>query len=446
MTPRPRANEIADLIGRLDDSRAVRVDAAKARLSVIGARAVEALIEALDDTAKPVRSNAMQLLALIQDPRGREPIKAMLFEDDPDLRAQAARALARFPTIDSAAALERVVRRAEEAEIRIAAIEALIEIWVAGQESALAPVLAVLLDPSECPDLRRAAMSLLPRLSAGDRRTLRRRLERDPVPQVADAAAEAAKPAASTARDAPDHDELLAALGSDEYAVWDDAVQRLAASGTGAVEPIVAAMRARSEDPEYCTRCGMVLKAIGPRRGRAVADLLETVPEPLPLSVLVEVVGSYGVGAMIYRLADVLEAIAGLRSGTSAANGADLLERVRAKAHLELARIGSRVAIQDLRDALDDPGRRVELELLAAVELVGKKDELVHLVRAWTKEDGFMRERIALAIRAVMRRERIRRNSVALRSMGDASLARLHAILDTLPKTSTRRSRRRDAR
>jgi len=442
MSLRPRANEIPELIRRLGDANPVRVDAAKARLSVIGARAVEALIESLDGGEDAVRLHAMQLLALIQDARGREPLKAMLFEREPEVRAQAARALARFPTPDSVAVLERLLRRASEPDVRVASVEALIELFGVGQECALAPVLAVLLDPAEDADLRRAALTLLPRLSGNERRTLRRRLEKDAEPTVADAVADAVRPPGGE-DGAPDDATLLHDLASADYGTWDDAVHRLAARGATVVDALVERMRERAQDPEYCTRAGMVLKLMGPRRGRRVADLLERVPEPLPLSVLVEVVGSYGVNAMTYRLADVIESLAGHRARANSPEEIDLLERVRAKAHLELARIGSRVAIEDLREALRDGRRRVEMEMLAAVEMIGKKDELLELLRAWRKEDDFMRARIAEVVRSVMRRERIRRNSVALRALGDDNRRALIELLDAAERPRPRANRRR---
>ena len=64
-----RANEITELIRRLGSRKQVTVDAARARLSVIGARSVEALIDALDGDNDRIRINSLQLLALIGDAR-----------------------------------------------------------------------------------------------------------------------------------------------------------------------------------------------------------------------------------------------------------------------------------------------------------------------------------------------------------------------------------------
>ena len=65
-------------------------------------------------------------------------------------------------------------------------------------------------------------------------------------------------------------------------------------------------------------------------------------------------------------------------------------------------RVGSRVAIGDLRDAL--AGERFELEMVASVELIGKPDELPILLRAYERETTFVARRIGRAVRQIMRR------------------------------------------
>ena len=120
-------------------------------------------------------------------------------------------------------------------------------------------------------------------------------------------------------------------------------------------------------------------------------------------------------------------------------NGWDPMQRVRAKAHLELARIGSRVAIRDLGDMLGDPERRVEVEILAAVELIGKRDEIGVLLRAYGREDDFMKERIADVVRAILKRERIRRNNRMFQAM---NRDQLRALTEILPPRAPRKARR----
>jgi hypothetical protein len=116
-------------------------------------------------------------------------------------------------------------------------------------------------------------------------------------------------------------------------------------------------------------------------------------------------------------------------------NGWDPMQRVRAKAHLELARIGSRVAIQDLGDAIGDSERRVELEMLAAMELIGKRDDIGVLLRAYDREDDFVKERIAEVVRVIRKRERIRRNSRIFRTL---SAEQLRALDEMMPRPALR--------
>jgi hypothetical protein len=200
-------------------------------------------------------------------------------------------------------------------------------------------------------------------------------------------------------------------------------------------------MQARAHDPEYCTRAGMALKAMGPRRGRAMADAVDQIEEPLPLQVLVEVIGALGEKSFIYRLKDLIDRLASRPGSPAEASGLDLMQRVRAKAHLELARIGSRVAIDNLRQALADPDRRIELEMLAAVELIGKRDEICILLRGYLREDEFVKERIARAIRSIMKRERIRRNNRLFQALGPEQRQALEAILPPAPSKPRRTGR-----
>jgi len=155
------------------------------------------------------------------------------------------------------------------------------------------------------------------------------------------------------------------------------------------------------------------------------------------------VVGALGEKSLIYRLNDLIERVSSRPPSGGDTSGFDPMHRVRAKAHLELARVGSRVAIQDLRRVLSDPDQRVEIEVLSAVELIGKRDEIVLLLRAHQREDRFVRERIALVIRSIMRRERIRRNDPMFQTLGALERRTLDSILPPAPSRirSTSRSR-----
>jgi len=436
MTLRPRATEVPELVRRLGSRRPKQVDRARARLSIIGSHSVDALVQALEGDNNRVRSHAMPLLALIQDPRGREPLVAMLLDRDPRMREIAARSLARFPASDAVAALERLLKREKSKDVRIAAVQGLLELYEAGQDGAVRRLLEVLLDGREEPRVRTAACALLPLLKPSARRGLLRRLRADAVEDIARRAAEIAEEDETPSpKDRTKIDGIAKDLASGDYAVWNEALHRVAGAGAAVSESIIAEMRKRSNDPEYCTRAGMALKTLGSRRVRGLAEALDVVDEPLPLQVLVEVAGAIGEKPLIYRLKSVIERV----SPADGSTRFDPMQRVRAKAHVELARIGSRVAIADLQSILADGERRLPLEALVAVELIGKRDEIPLLLRGYQREDSFMRGRLACVVRTILKRERIRRNSVALRALP----ADLRRVLDGILNRKARRSARR---
>lgn len=396
---------------------------------------MEALIEALEGDHNRIRAQAMPLLALIHDPRAKQQLIAMLLDRDAKLREIAARSVGRFPCHEAVMAFERLLDRERDEHVRVAAICALVEQYAAGQEQAIRRVLEAAYDGGETTTVRMAALALLPLLGGSQRRGLLKKLKLDPDPEVSEKARQLERADEVDTRTRHGIRSSLLDLASEDYATWNDAVHRLATCGQAVIAPLIGEMRARAHDPEYCTRAGMVLKALGPRRARPLADMLEQVGEPLPLQVLVEVIGVLGEKSMIYRLRELIDRLNTLPRAAIEANGFDTMQRVRAKAHLELARIGSRLAAGDLRDALRAPDRRVDLELLRAVELVGKRDEIGDLLRAYQREDRFMRERIAEVIRRIMKRERIRRNDPMLHTLGEEQRRSLAAILPPVDRT-----------
>jgi HEAT repeat protein len=435
MTVMSRATEIPELVRRLGSRRDSVVVAAKARLCIKGARAVDALIDALEADNPRIRVNSMPLLALIQDPRSREPLTAMLLDRDGRIREAAARALARFPSSAVVGALERSVKKEKNQDVRVAAVQALLQHVAAGQERAIGPALALLVDPAEEARVRLAAFALVPMLRASARRSLLKRLAQDPAQAVAAKAREIeAEGEAVVSKEASAIRSLVTSLGSNDFAVWNEAVHRLAACGSLAVPPLVAEMERRAHDPEFCTRVGMALKALGPRSARALAEALDRVEEPLPLQILVEVAGALGEKPLIYRLKDLIDRLAAGGRAEPQVNGFDPMGRVRAKAHLELARIGSRVAVSDLRAILRDGSRRLDLEILTAAERIGTRSELPDLLRAYAREDRFMRERLAKALRAIMKRERIRRHNAMFRSLTGEQHRAMEAIFPERPR------------
>jgi len=397
------------------------------------------MIEALEGTNNRVRARVMPLLATVGDPRGREPLIAMLLDRNARMRLIAARCLARFPGPDVVVALERALEKEKRRDVRIAAVHGLVEQYIGGRDGAIRRVMDVLLDAEEDCEVRVASFSLLRALRLTQRRSILRRLcadRSDAIRQHASRFEESSAPQAELS--VPEMQGWLERLGDDDYAVWNESVQHLTACGPEIVEPLVDTMRIHAEDPEYCTRAGIVLKSLGPRRARGLGRMLEQVVEPLPLQTLIEVIGALGEKSLIYRLKDLIDRL----GDQSCEAGFDSRLRVRAKAHVELARIGSRVAIADLREAINGADGRTDFDMLSAVAIIGKRDELPLLLRAWVREDQFTRLKIAVAVKSIMKRERIRRNARILQTLQPQERSALLAILPPAAPRSRRSSAR----
>jgi hypothetical protein len=102
---------------------------------------------------------------------------------------------------------------------------------------------------------------------------------------------------------------------------------------------------------------------------------------------------------------------------------------VRARAHLEIARLGSRVALDVLHQTLADGRHRVELEIIAALERIGAREDLPFLLAAYDREDASVQARIGATVRTIMKRERIRRTDRIFRTLGADQRRALAAIL-----------------
>lgn len=336
------------------------------------------------------------------------------------------------------AALNRLLDNERKQEIKVAAVSSLVQLYAAGCDDAIREVLSVLLESRETPEMRTAALGLLRYLRPSQRRSVLKQLEADPRLHR-----RAEKLLRDADRDAELDGTMVAALvkqlGAEDYSRWNDAVQRLSMCGPAIIQPLADEMQSRAHDPEYCVRAGMALKTLGPRRGQAVADAIRRLEEPIPLQVLVEVIGALGQKSLIYQLEDLIDRLGDPGTRSVSSDGFAPMQRVRAKAHLELARIGSRVAIRDLRNALTDPDQRLELELVRAVEWIGKRDEIGLLLRVHGREDPFVRQRIAEAVRAIMKRERIRRNNRMFLTLNRAQRRALETILPPPRRRTDRR-------
>ena len=88
---------------------------------------------------------------------------------------------------------------------------------------------------------------------------------------------------------------------------------------------------------------------------------------------------------------------------------------LRGALHQVLALRDSRIALYDLREALSEPGMPVPATFLAALQMIGDATCLEPLAAAFLRTDARDRHRVAHAMRAIVRRERLTRRHAAVR-------------------------------
>ena len=86
------AQSIRPLIRQLTSSDREKVRAARARLTILGARSVEPMIETLEGGNDRLKLATMPILALIRDRRAQGPLIALLRDREPKIREAVARA------------------------------------------------------------------------------------------------------------------------------------------------------------------------------------------------------------------------------------------------------------------------------------------------------------------------------------------------------------------
>jgi hypothetical protein len=145
------SRQISALVADLSSDRAVAREAAVARLTVIGARAVDPLIALVESAAAPfARAAALRTLEAISDPHARAAIVRAI--DDPDTSVAeaactAARGYLRGP--HGADVLDRLTRAALDRSRGVAIRSAAVNAMRALPASAIAPILRQLHDDPE---------------------------------------------------------------------------------------------------------------------------------------------------------------------------------------------------------------------------------------------------------------------------------------------------------
>jgi hypothetical protein len=268
------AGEIRRLIGALDGADPIAREAAIARLGVIGARAVDPLLEVVRAARTPASAGAaMQALDAIGDPRAIPAAKDALASTDASL-------------FRAAAALLRSFVSSADAPSASAALDALI---------------AAALDPSRPSAVRSAALEALQDLPPQFIEPVRRALARDPDLASTRETSSAAVPIDQVWRDA------IAGRLPDSPVAMKTALARHAASAPlTQLQRLVDALRAREQGEkdaavraEWQAVRGQVHQGLASRGSRvALYDLRESLlaEGPLPVAFLaaIEEVGDAG--------------------------------------------------------------------------------------------------------------------------------------------------------
>ncbi len=409
--PPDDAERVSGWLRDLGSDDPVVAEAAEQGLVDAGPAAVSRLIDLLDVDEDRLRSRVISLLSLLGHPRLASPLAGLLHDASPSIRSRAAAALARIPSAASVAALRSLLRREPVESVRYVAARALLRLLRAGQDEALDPLLRILSHRDEAPRVRLAALGALPWISrVGNSdvistRAILERLAGDAEPRVAAKARRLLSSPSRVRLEPQTVSRLLEDLGRRRLSVWRRAVAILGAAGSSVIEPVIHAMQHHAGDGEYARRCGLILRSLSPRQLCRLAPHLDELDEPTCLETLVDVAAEAGSRMLLARLSALIDRIA----ASSGAEGPGTLHGVRCRAHVALARAGSRLAVADLRKLLDDPRFPVEPQLAEAAAAVGTRAELPSLFRAYLRSRGVTRLAVRDAVGVLVRREKVRR-------------------------------------
>jgi len=317
------ARLVADVMG--DDP--VQAEAAVARLAVVGARAVDRVLAALDTAPPPQQARLLQALERIGDARGLAAAEPRLASADE-------------PVAVAAVGAVRPLLQAARPDVA---------------ERAMAALASLALDAARTDAVRAAALDALHDLGAEAVAAVNRVLEHDPSAVVRRLAGWTPAP-------------TVAPPGS-------------ASPGTDASLAELAAA-SLPDDPELVRTLA--------------ADALRTVP-----------------------LSDLHRLVVAVRQRERAAHDAATRAQwaaARGALHQTLAARGSRVALYDLRETLEIPGRHLPVTMIAALGRIGDVSCLEPLAAAISGTvDAWEREQLAHAFGEIRRRERLTRRHAVIR-------------------------------
>jgi HEAT repeat protein len=375
---------IHELLERLSSTAAAERESAVARLTLLGPRTLSHLPGFLARASHAGRLGALEVLERLGEGTGLGAILALTRDRHEDVARRAIEMAAAFPEPRTAAALTAVLASGSPG-LRQAAARSLSRLHGLGLVEAVEPLLKVLFDGAEDESLR---MEALEALSAIERRTLvpaLKRLTGDRSPAVV-RAAQALASRLGRAGAPPKEGTTVAPL--------ETLVARLTSARTPSAE------------------VPSLVAALVKRRSPALVPLLR-------------------------RHLDEVGA-------NAASTGAEAVARAKARVHLALGALDSRIALHDLRDLLRARPLYAAADLLAAAERVGDAS-LVPALAALAVDDGRFAEPVGNAFRAIVRREKLRRSSRVVKALRPGQRAALERHWPGSATAGTRGGRSRES-
>jgi hypothetical protein len=378
---------IQELLRPLESAVAAERESAVARLTLLGPRTIPHIQEFLKEATTNGRLAALDVLERLGDARGLDSVLPLTIGTNEDVARRAIEIAAAFPEPRAARAFCAVLSSGSPSRRRAAA-EGLGRLNRLGLVEAVEPLLGLVLDQGVEEALR---LDALQSLSSLDRRALLpalKTLAKDRSPALVRAAA-----ALTGRRSGVKGAELV----SNEEAEGPALLARLASARISSAE------------------LSAILAGLAKRRTPALLPLLRR------------------------RLDDL--------SAEAAALGVEATARSKARIHLALGALGSRIALHDLREMLRARPVYAAHDLLAAADLVGDAS-LVPALAALAADEPRLVEVAAPVFRAIVRREKVRRTSRVVRGLDPRHTAALEALWEPQGASSgrSREARNRKAR
>jgi HEAT repeat protein len=395
-----RARRIQELIRDLRSTQRARRESAVAQLTLLGPRAVDALLRALPTAGSAARLAALEVLDRLRDPRALPEIVALAQSPDVALSQRALDVLGAFTVPRATAQLAKSLGSSLPVLRRAAAV-GLVRHQAAGVVEATEPLLDVLMDEAEDDELRLFVLDSLAALDPPlDSRTLRPLLER----LRASADATVANRAAS----------LLSREGERPSGVT------------------VPALHER-------------LQTAGPEDVEDLERELDRTSDPARVSPLADALGRLGGPSSLPGLARALERL-------SASDDDERVTAARATAkgriHVALAALDSRLALFDLREMLRARPVRALPSLLDAAAKVGDASVALALA-ALAAEGASLLDLCAPPFAAIVRRHRLRASHASFKSARPEHREALRQLFEraeaTKPGPAGERKRKRSA-